>query len=155
MFPALSDPWLVLYAALMLLAALAALVWPWLPNGAAVTPVGDAPPATGGPWAGMALGGAAVIYGWITGALQPLDLMVMVWIVVSVGLTNQAAAKPMRRMVLAGLTLAMATGIGSWALARPFLTGADAGAPGLLFGAGLILALAGTAGVVRRLGGTG
>ena len=103
----------------------------------------------------MALVGAAVIYGWVSGALQPFDLMVMVWIVVSAGLTNQAPGKPLRRMVLAGLALAMATGIGSWALARPFLTGADAGAPGLLFGAGLILALAGTAGVVRRLGGTG
>ena len=155
MFPNLSDPWLVLYAALVLLAALAALVWPWLPQGAAVRPDGDAPPPPGWPWAGMALVGAAVIYGWVSGALQPFDLMVMVWIVGIAGLTNQAPGKPLRRMVLAGLTLAMATGIGSWALARPFLTGADAGAPGLLFGAGLILALAGTAGVVRRLGGTG
>ena len=103
----------------------------------------------------MALVGAAVIYGWVSGALQPFDLMVMVWIVVSAGLTNQAPGKPLRRMVLAGLALAMATGIGSWALARPFLTGADAGAPGLLFGAGLLLALAGTAGLARRLGGAG
>ena len=155
MFPALSDPWLVLYAALVLLAALAALVWPWLPNGAAVRPGCDAPPPTGWPWAGMALVGAAVIYGWVSGALQPFDLMVMVWIVGIAGLTNQAPGKPLRRMVLAGLTLAMATGIGSWALARPFLTGADAGAPGLLFGAGLLLALAGTAGLARRLGGAG
>ena len=155
MFPALSDPWLVLYAALMLLAALAARVWPWLPKGAPVTPIGEPPPATGWPWAFMALGGAAVIYGWMSGALQPLDLMVMVWIVGIAGLTNQALGKRLRRMVLAGLALAMATGIGPWALARPFLTGADAGAPGLLFGAGLLLALAGTAGVVRRLGGTG
>ena len=155
MFPNLSDPWLVLYAALVLLAALSALVWPWLPQGAAMTPDGDTPPPTGWPWAGMALVGAAVIYGWVSGALQPFDLMVMVWIVGIAGLTNQAPGKRLRRMVLAGLALAMATGIGPWALARPFLTGADAGAPGLLFGAGLLLALAGTAGLARRLGGAG
>ena len=153
--PALTDPWLVLYAALVLLAALASLVWPWLPKVLAAAPVGDAAPSTGGPWAFAALGGAAAIYGWITGALQPLDLMIMVWSVGIAGLTNPAPAKPLRRMVVAGLTLAMATGTGPWALARPFLTGADTGAPGLLFGGGLLLALAGTAGLARRLGGAG
>lgn len=155
---ALTDPWLAVYAALVLLAALVAAVWPLVPKGVAATPQGDPPAAPKVPLASMALAGAALIYGWWSGSVQPFDLLVMVWMVATMGLTNRAPADKRHCLTVAGLALAMATGIGSWALARPFLTGAETGVTGLLFGAGLALglvqALAGSAGRVRR-GGAG
>jgi hypothetical protein len=87
--------------------------------------------------------------------LSPFALLMLVWIVAAAALIRWPyAPQGARRMIGLGLGLAMAVGLGSLALARPFLT---EGVLGLsshwLFGAGLLLALAGVARAWAQSGG--
>lgn len=88
---------------------------------------------------------------------EPFALLIGVWIVCAAALTTcPDAMRRYRLMIGYGLALAMAVGLASLALARPFLTTGQALISSLWpFGAGLALALAGVCGMVfRRIGGT-
>ncbi len=82
--------------------------------------------------------------------LSPFALLIVVWVIVAAALIRWPdAPRRVRRMIGLGLGLAMLTGLGSLALARPFLTeGSLILSSHWPFGAGLVLALAG---VVRLI----
>lgn len=93
---------------------------------------------------------------WLFPALaSPFALLILVWVIVAAALVRwpDTPRGPLR-MIGLGMALAMVTGLGSMALARPFLTTGQALMISSLwpFGAGLVLALAG---VVRLAGHPG
>ena len=155
---ALTDPLMVLFAALAGLGVLVPLVWqgPRQPPPLEIAAIKKIPTFRGQlvfvAVVTPVIAAVALWYGQPALAVGAFDLLILGWIaaVAGLALVPGAATGPLR-LIAAGLALAMASGLAAWLFARPFLTGAGDVETGLIpFLAGIAMTALGLARLARR-----